>query len=986
MLFKPDPDKTSNHIDHTVKPPSNKNNNIQSILSSYRYIYSNMLLSDLHEFISIPFDIMYNTTKSVRLTLTPQAFRKCKYDFYTGKFDTGYPFNDVYYFCNQNLTSVYNYGSLQWSRRQEDNLVYPHDTSIYIVNGSNANSLCAGSQQPCTLVCPSGSVLDPVSCICVPPVECIPQPSCSPLPIPLELKTIIYGYAYYVDSPRNVPVPGIGNLPATCWGGHGCCRTNFMPIIKHNNVNIVANKSISMNNLHKCSNNGQIPAEGFIPNNSYEKSDTFQFYISDPSILSDSNFYLNCLSPYSCHNGVTMVFLVGETLNGNKVLLFASCILPNEVNAKPIGTIDCDTESDAVLCDPPPPPPPPSSVYCFEKTVSMYDGFKDCIIRTCATQSPVGETGWTQVGGPYVGSCPDCTDDPCDPPYYCFSRTEQPNCPDQDCIVRQCATSVPSGDGWTQESGPYATIEECEGSCSDDPCDPPAPVYCFEKGGDCVTRTCSETAPEEEGWTQIGGPYECGTCEECDNIGNCADYNIWKITDQNNFIYASGNITYDNTYGYLNDFPNPFTPLFYDGAGLKNFNLQVLCAGTTWDLIEQWDGTITLCSDVDNRYPSYNFINYPWAPQGACGTRFNENGDAVCDPQPCLNLTIGTTGDGQAWRDPQPGIGVKFIGSGDWTNLNNWVDANNYGPASSLPDGNSNVSIQGTVSNKPTDFSISVNTLTILNGGVFAASANVNNLYIQAGGLVNGNSNECPGDITIIVNTICEIDGELGGNTPDNYAILDVTSTTNGAIISGNNYGIIIGNVTFNNSGNNGGDINGNVIFNNLSTNHGNILGNVTFNGGSNYQSGFLPYFPGATEDGITGDIIFKNSSAWLSGNITGSVDMKNTSAIGNGIVKGAGNTITFHDNTSIANGGSLDCQGSCIFEDDSSNNGTIYNSTSPNFYGNSINNGFIEADANFYGYSKNQGSVGGTATFTESACNDGGTATTFVPDPPPSC
>lgn len=33
-----------------------------------------------------------------------------------------------------------------------------------------------------------------------------------------------------------------------------------------------------------------------------------------------------------------------------------------------------------------------------------------------------------------------------------------------------------------------------------------------------------------------------------------------------------------------------------------------------------------------------------------------------------------------------------------------------------------------------------------------------------------------------------------------------------------------------------------------------------------------------------------------------------------------------------------------------------------------------------------NYGTVTGTATFTGSACNDEGTAGTFVPNPPPAC
>lgn len=297
--------------------------------------------------------------KSVRLTLTPQAIRKDKFDFTTGRFDQGYPFNDVYYFCNQNLTSVYKYGSSQYTKN-------PFTGNTSLVNGLNSFSLC-GSSNPtlCTTVCTPPLSLDPVSCLCVPPTECIPQPECTPLPIPLDLKNIVNGYAYYVNSPRSVPVPGFGNLPVTCWGGHGCCRTKFKPkIITSSGQTIVANRNISMDNLPgltpniNCSSSSQIPVPTFTPLSPFDRSDTFSFIVPDPSVLSTSEFYLECLENY-CHNGVTMVFLVGETLSGDPVLLFAGCVTPTIEGAKPIGTTDCDTESEPVLCNPPPPPPPP---------------------------------------------------------------------------------------------------------------------------------------------------------------------------------------------------------------------------------------------------------------------------------------------------------------------------------------------------------------------------------------------------------------------------------------------------------------------------------------------------------------------------------------------------------------------------------------------------------------------------------------------------
>jgi hypothetical protein len=923
MLFTPDPSKNINHIDHTVKPLSNKNNSTQTVLSSSRYTYSKKILSDSYEYFSIPVNITYNIAKNIRLTLTPQAIRSNKYDFNRGQFDRGYPFNDVYYFCDQNLTSIYKYGSLHWSRKTEDNLLYPQDTSLYIVDGNNSSDLCDTTNPPvCSIVCPSGSVLDPSSCLCSPPEECIPQIDCTPEPLYQDFKPVIEGYAFYLHNSRPINIPGIGDRNPTCWGGHTCNSTIFKPILVDDNNNIiVANRNISMNNIYFYGgSSGQIPAPGFTRVSPYDRSDTFQFVLNDPSVLTSLSFYLDCTLS-RCHNGVTMVFLVGETTTNEKVLLFSSCVVPGSFGKKPIGTIDCDTESSAVPCEP---PPPPSSVYCFEKTISMYDGFKDCIIRTCAAQSPIGETGWTQVGGPYIGSCPDCADDPCDPPYYCFSKIDQPNCPDQDCVVRQCATSTPSGDGWTQDSGPYATIGECESSCSDDPCDPPAPVYCFEQGGDCVTRTCSETDPGE-GWEQVGGPYECGTCEECDNIGNCPNYNVWRITDQDNYIYGSGIISYDNTFGYLNDLPNPFTPLFYGTVGSKNFDLQVLCDGETWDTIDEWDGTIVLCSGVNDRYPAHPFNSgYGWVPQGECAVRVNENGDAVCEPQPCLNLMTGSNGDGQAWRDPQPSGAYKFVGTTDteWTNLNNWEDSSGLSPASALPANGDNVLIAGNVSKIPNDYfssnSIVLNNVTINTSGTLGVSLSCANLLCDGGRVFAGDS--CSSPIQIQASETCEF--------------------INGGFLQDADITISASPVKFRTGSN---------------VDRSTITGNAEFYDNSS-----------ATEGTVTGNVIFYDTSSMGSNFIfNGSGDFYNTSTRQSSTMYFSHSTVTFHD--SSKNYGYME---HALFTDSSINETT----------------GSVATDATFSDTSKNRGNVGGTATFTDSACNDGGTAGTFVPNPPPSC
>jgi hypothetical protein len=82
----------------------------------------------------------------------------------------------------------------------------------------------------------------------------------------------------------------------------------------------------------------------------------------------------------------------------------------------------------------------------------------------------------------------------------------------------------------------------------------------------------------------------------------------------------------------------------------------------------------------------------------------------------------------------------------------------------------------------------------------------------------------------------------------------------------------------------------------------------------------------------------------------------------------------------------SVTVTGLATFLSSSGNKETITGNAT--FNDSSVNNGTVTGNATFNDSSVNNaaGTVSGTATFTGSACNDGGTAGTFVPDPPPSC
>jgi hypothetical protein len=95
--------------------------------------------------------------------------------------------------------------------------------------------------------------------------------------------------------------------------------------------------------------------------------------------------------------------------------------------------------------------------------------------------------------------------------------------------------------------------------------------------------------------------------------------------------------------------------------------------------------------------------------------------------------------------------------------------------------------------------------------------------------------------------------------------------------------------------------------------------------------------------------------------------------------------TATFKNGAAnSANYSPLQIVGNCVFEDDSSNDGTITGNVTAS--GTAVLGGTINGDATLSGSAQLTGTVTGTATFTGSACNSGGTAGTFVPNPPPAC
>lgn len=303
-----------------------------------------------------------NNSNSVTIDWTPQSIRDFKYNILQDKFNSGYPKNYTYTFCDQKLSTVFNMGSKHFSVNQTVDTSYPRYQSISIVeNNTNNPFLCGSIPPPCQgITCPSGQTFDPASCGCVSPPVCIPQSSepCSSTVLYATLKPLIKGYAWYLRRPKQIEIPDIGPVTATCGGGHGCDYTLFRPILVFPDSSILeANRNISLNNgaVEDPSGHTRIPVPGFSPSFD-ERSDTFEFVVDDPSTLDGARVELVCKSIF-CHDGVTFIVLVGETVETNeKVVIFSTCLAPGPVRSKVIGYVDCPlVELEPGPCDTPPP-------------------------------------------------------------------------------------------------------------------------------------------------------------------------------------------------------------------------------------------------------------------------------------------------------------------------------------------------------------------------------------------------------------------------------------------------------------------------------------------------------------------------------------------------------------------------------------------------------------------------------------------------------
>ena len=344
---------------------------------------------------------LYNDSKIVTITNFTSAIRNNRYNFYKNSFDSGYPTNNSYVLCEKLSLSWNNSGFNFKDKFTTDDTGYPYKTESVTINGYNDIN-CSTYPEPssnCNKYCGPGSIIDPESCQCVFPPDCISQPEvCIPVTIP-TIKDTIYGYIFYVDSLRSVYVPEIGFNNTTCGGGHKCCRTLFTPrLFICDDISVTADRSVNLNNIEGCGESN-IPPVGWSPLTSNERADTFSFTIPNINTIALNNVRLSLDCDYdSCHEGVSMVFLVAhDDATDEPMIIFASCLTPGEVNSKLLGTVDCNTNIlDAIHCSPnpsleppcTPPPPPPPSPSCDIDPISCSSGYLDETNCQCYPSPP----------------------------------------------------------------------------------------------------------------------------------------------------------------------------------------------------------------------------------------------------------------------------------------------------------------------------------------------------------------------------------------------------------------------------------------------------------------------------------------------------------------------------------------------------------------------------------------------------------------------
>lgn len=302
-----------------------------------------------------------NDANNIRITHSEAAVRAAGFDYYNFEFETGYPASSNYVFCDPSTAIVFSNQGNQYTRKTSRNQAYPFTESIESVkNAIQSGPYGRNYTGSCTrFTCPPGLSPDPVTGICGSPQQCVPPPV-TPCPEPelVLLKETIYGYAFYVSQVREVEVPNIGLRRTRCGGGHSCNFTVFRPRLKLNdNSTILASNPIRLDNVGR--NNPFNPVPGWVAVNGYDRADSFTFTVDPSKIDNTCQVFLDCALG-TCHNDVTMIFLVGQRSDNDEyVLIFGDCVAPGNLSTSFLGDVPCNEGDDPNPCITPTPTPTP---------------------------------------------------------------------------------------------------------------------------------------------------------------------------------------------------------------------------------------------------------------------------------------------------------------------------------------------------------------------------------------------------------------------------------------------------------------------------------------------------------------------------------------------------------------------------------------------------------------------------------------------------
>lgn len=441
----------------------------------------------------------------------------------------------------------------------------------------------------------------------------------------------------------------------------------------------------------------------------------------------------------------------------------------------------------------------------------------------------------------------------------------------------------------------------------------------------------------------------------CDGPYCCEPYE-WRIRDGDDAVWFTGDIDFAGGQYRLLDFPYdcPTLPFYYRST-TPVLRLEVYGCCDQWTEVASVSNRVFECERRNiNCFFFPGFSAWPAWPvevpvdcrcqrslrTGEIVLQDPEDPNSPCVPCPSEMTYVQGTGLGHLTT----GRAVRFVGTvdGEGGNLANWEDANGQSPASALPDSSTNVVVDADLTSWLWATVPQVASLT-LNGCQFGSSIQTGSLTATGATILADHA--CTGFPPVVV-------------TVTGSALLDSGSTNNATID---------GDCVFDNGSTNAGTITGaGHSFLGASTNSGTVTGDTAFDDGS-------------TNSGtVTGDSEFTDSSN--NGTVNGNATLDGAST-NSGTVDG---NATF-DGTSINTG---TVTGNATFAGASFNNANVNGDAT--FSGTAEHGGVIDGDATFNGSSRFfDGSVGGTATFNDNSCYvvaGGGTAGTFVPNPPPSC